>query len=219
MHTFSPSKMWIARAERASEAVPASAHAVQSRPAVGHDRHGLHEPEPGGARRPRGGLHPHAPASARARSSSATGPIREVQDRIGAWMRAARAWHDWQGAKFCRFGDNMRQVAVTEGDKVAAEMNFGFAINGYGVGDLVAEVERRLATPTSKALAARIRGALRRRAGAAQGRRPARVAALRRAARTRPARVPRGRRLQGLHDHLRGFARAAGSCPASRRSG
>ncbi|MGA8712389.1 MAG: L-arabinose isomerase, partial [Roseiarcus sp.] len=56
--------------------------------------------------------------------------------RIGAWMRAARAWRDWQGAKFCRFGDNMRQVAVTEGDKVAAEMKFGFATNGYGVGEL-----------------------------------------------------------------------------------
>jgi L-arabinose isomerase len=64
----------------------------------------------------------------------------EVQDRIGAWMRAARAWHDWQGAKFCRFGDNMRQVAVTEGDKVAAEMKFGFAVNGYGVGDLAAKI-------------------------------------------------------------------------------
>ncbi|HEU5080635.1 MAG TPA: L-arabinose isomerase [Opitutaceae bacterium] len=64
----------------------------------------------------------------------------EVQDRIGAWMRAARAWHDWQGARFARFGDNMRQVAVTEGDKVATEMKFGFATNGYGVGDLVAKV-------------------------------------------------------------------------------
>jgi L-arabinose isomerase len=61
----------------------------------------------------------------------------EVQDRIAAWMRAARAWHDWRGAKFCRFGDNMRQVAVTEGDKVAAEARFGYAVNGYGVGDLV----------------------------------------------------------------------------------
>ena len=64
----------------------------------------------------------------------------EVQDRLGAWMRAARAWHDLQGAKFARFGDNMRQVAVTEGDKVAAEMRFGFAVNGYGVGDLVAKI-------------------------------------------------------------------------------
>jgi len=65
----------------------------------------------------------------------------EVQDRIGAWMRAARAWQDWQGGKFCRFGDNMRQVAVTEGDKVATEMKFGFSTNGYGVGDLVAKMK------------------------------------------------------------------------------
>ncbi len=64
----------------------------------------------------------------------------EVQDRIGAWMRASRAWHDWQGAKFARFGDNMRQVAVTEGDKVAAEANFGFSVNGYGIGDLAASI-------------------------------------------------------------------------------
>src|ERR1039458_9665209 len=61
----------------------------------------------------------------------------EVQAQIGAWSRAAAAWHDWQGARFCRFGDNMREVAVTEGDKVAAQMQFGYSVNGYGVGDLV----------------------------------------------------------------------------------
>ena len=72
----------------------------------------------------------------------------EVQERIGAWMRAARAWQDWQGGRFCRFGDNMRQVAVTEGDKVATEMKFGFSTNGYGVGDLVA----RMKTVTDKAI-------------------------------------------------------------------
>jgi len=64
----------------------------------------------------------------------------EAQDRMAAWMRAARAWHDWQGAKFARFGDNMRSVAVTEGDKVSAEIRFGFSVNGYGVGDLAAHV-------------------------------------------------------------------------------
>ena len=61
----------------------------------------------------------------------------EVQDRIGTWMRATRGWHDWQGAKFVRFDDNMREVAVTEGDKVSAEAKFGYSVNGYGVGDLV----------------------------------------------------------------------------------
>src|SRR5271168_5005702 len=65
----------------------------------------------------------------------------EVQERVEPWMRATRAWHDWQGARFCRFGDNMRNVAVTEGDEVGAEMRFGFSTNGYGVGDLVAKVD------------------------------------------------------------------------------
>jgi L-arabinose isomerase len=60
-----------------------------------------------------------------------------VQEQLGAWSRAAAAWHDWQGAKFCRFGDNMREVAVTEGDKVSAQMRFGYSVNGYGVGNLL----------------------------------------------------------------------------------
>jgi L-arabinose isomerase len=62
---------------------------------------------------------------------------KSTQEKLGAWARAAAAWADWQTAKFCRFGDNMREVAVTEGDKVSAQMKFGFAVNGYGVGDLV----------------------------------------------------------------------------------
>ena len=66
----------------------------------------------------------------------------QVQGRIGTWMRAVRAWHDWQGAKFARFGDNMRYVAVTDGDKVTAEARFGYAVNGYGIGDLVKVRER-----------------------------------------------------------------------------
>ena len=63
-----------------------------------------------------------------------------VQAQLGAWSRAAAAWHDWQTAKFARFGDNMREVAVTEGDKVSAQMQFGYSVNGYGVGDLVKRV-------------------------------------------------------------------------------
>jgi len=51
----------------------------------------------------------------------------EVLARLDVWMRAAAAWHDAQGAKFARFGDNMREVAVTEGNKVSAQMQFGYA--------------------------------------------------------------------------------------------
>jgi L-arabinose isomerase len=64
----------------------------------------------------------------------------EVRARLAAWMRVARGWQDLQGARFARFGDNMRQVGVTEGDKVAAEIRLGYSVNGYGVGDLAEEV-------------------------------------------------------------------------------
>src|SRR3982751_5836986 len=59
-----------------------------------------------------------------------------VLQRIGIWTRAAAGWHDWQGARFVRFGDNMRYVAVTEGDKVEAELRFGYSVNTHGIGDL-----------------------------------------------------------------------------------
>ncbi|WP_184544631.1 L-arabinose isomerase [Mucilaginibacter sp. FT3.2] len=64
----------------------------------------------------------------------------EALAQIETWTRAAAGWHDWQGAKFVRFGDNMRFVAVTDGDKVEAELKFGFSVNTYGIGDLVAVI-------------------------------------------------------------------------------
>jgi len=64
----------------------------------------------------------------------------EVQRKTGVWTRAAAAWHDWQGARVARFGDNMREVAVTEGNKVSAQIQFGYAVSGYGVGDLVERI-------------------------------------------------------------------------------
>src|SRR6478736_7708970 len=60
-----------------------------------------------------------------------------VAERINVWCRAASGWHDWQGARFVRFGDNMRFVAVTDGDKVEAEYKFGYSVNTHGIGDLV----------------------------------------------------------------------------------
>jgi L-arabinose isomerase len=77
----------------------------------------------------------------------------DVQAQLGVWLRAACAWHDAQGARIARFGDNMREVAVTEGDKVEAQIRLGYSVNGYGVGDLVkyvneatdAEIDRLVA--------------------------------------------------------------------------
>lgn len=61
----------------------------------------------------------------------------KVMERINTWSRVCAAWNDWQGARFVRFGDNMRFVAVTEGDKVEAELKFGYSVNYHGIGDLV----------------------------------------------------------------------------------
>ncbi|MEO7311392.1 MAG: L-arabinose isomerase [Chitinophagaceae bacterium] len=60
-----------------------------------------------------------------------------VLDKVNEWSRTAAGWADWQGAKFVRFGDNMRYVSVTDGDKVEAELKFGYSVNTYGIGDLV----------------------------------------------------------------------------------
>ncbi|MBV9442995.1 MAG: L-arabinose isomerase [Acidobacteriaceae bacterium] len=64
-----------------------------------------------------------------------------VHDEIAAWSRAACAWHDSQNLKVARFGDNMRKVAVTEGDKVEAEIQLGYSVDAYGVGDLVKRID------------------------------------------------------------------------------
>jgi L-arabinose isomerase len=77
----------------------------------------------------------------------------EIVDKLDIWMRAACAWNDWQGMKVARFGDNMREVAVTEGDKVEAQKKFGYSVNGYGVGDLVGAIEKVTAAQIDKMMA------------------------------------------------------------------
>jgi L-arabinose isomerase len=65
-----------------------------------------------------------------------------VLAEIATWMRAACAWSDLQFTRVARFGDNMREVAVTEGDKVEAQIRLGFSVYGYGIGDLADVVNR-----------------------------------------------------------------------------
>lgn len=66
----------------------------------------------------------------------------DVQQRLSVWSRAAAGWHESQHMKIARFGDNMRDVAVTEGDKVEAQARLGYSVNGYGVGDLHCAISR-----------------------------------------------------------------------------
>jgi L-arabinose isomerase len=65
-----------------------------------------------------------------------------LREELGTWARAALAWDDAQHLKVARFGDNMREVAVTEGNKVSAQIKFGYSVNGYSLGELAAYVNQ-----------------------------------------------------------------------------
>ena len=139
MHTFSPSKMWIG-ALRSLRKPLLHLHTQFNRDlpwsTIDMDFMNLNQAAHGD--REAGFIHTRLRLSRKVVVGHWSDV--EVQDRIAAWSRAAAGWADLQGAKFVRFGDNMRHVAVTEGDKVAAETRFGFAVNGHGVGDLVRHV-------------------------------------------------------------------------------
>jgi L-arabinose isomerase len=139
MHTFSPAKMWI-RGLGALQKPFAHLHTQFARdlPWATIDMDFMNLNQSAHGDREAGFLHARMRLRRKIVVGHWTDP--ETQDRLAAWMRVARAWHDWQGARFVRIGDNMRQVAVTEGDKVAAEIQFGFSVNGYGVGDLAAKI-------------------------------------------------------------------------------
>lgn len=66
----------------------------------------------------------------------------ELGEKIGKWARAAAGWDDLNHLKVCRIGDNMRNVAVTEGDKTEAENKFGVAVNTWGVNELCQRINK-----------------------------------------------------------------------------
>lgn len=66
----------------------------------------------------------------------------EIQKEIAAWMDVAVAYNESFGIKVARFGDNMRNVGVTEGDKVEAQIQFGWTVDYFGIGDLVQVIDR-----------------------------------------------------------------------------
>lgn len=66
---------------------------------------------------------------------------KNVQEKIGLWMRTAIGVAASKSLKVARFGDNMRDVAVTEGDKVEAQIKLGWSVNTYPVGDLVPYID------------------------------------------------------------------------------
>jgi len=139
MHTFSPSKMWIGGLSSLAKPF-LHLHTQFNRDLpwgeIDMDFMNLNQAAHGD--REAGFIHTRLRLGRKVVVGHWSDP--EVQTDVASWMRVARAWHDWQGAKFARFGDNMRFVAVTEGDKVAAEARFGYSVNGYGIGDLAERI-------------------------------------------------------------------------------
>ena len=139
MHTFSPAKMW-ARGLASLHKPFCHLHTQFNRDlpwgSIDMDFMNLNQAAHGD--REAGFLHSRMGLNRKVVVGHWSDP--EVQAELGVWARVARARHDLQGARFARFGDNMRYVAVTEGDKVASELRFGFETNTYGVGDLVEHV-------------------------------------------------------------------------------
>ena len=140
MHTFSPSRMWIGGLTSLSKPF-CHLHTQYNRELpwseIDMDFMNLNQAAHGD--REAGFMHTRMRLGRKVVVGHWTDPV--VQAQLGAWVRVAHAWSDLQGAKFARFGDNMRGVGVTEGDKVAAEIRFGCSVNGYGVGDLVERVD------------------------------------------------------------------------------
>ena len=209
MHTFSPAKMWITGLDALRKPLLHLHTQADAAAAVVEHRHGLHEPQPGRPRRPRVRL---SSDPARRRPQDRRRPRqrprgRRAGRRLGAgpppaWPRCARL-------RLARFGDNMRDVAVTEGDKVEAQLR----LRRLGQ-HLRRQRPRRGRRRRRRRRDRHARDRVRRRV------RPSRpscvaggdrhdVAALRRADRGRPAHVPDRRRLPRVHDELRGPRRAA----------
>jgi L-arabinose isomerase len=139
MHTFSPSRMWIGGLSLLRKPF-AHLHTQFNRDlpwsAIDMDFMNLNQAAHGD--REAGFMHARMRLPRKIIVGHWQDP--EVVERLSAWMRVARGWQDMQGAKFARFGDNMRRVGVTEGDKVAAETRFGYSVDGYGIGELAREL-------------------------------------------------------------------------------
>jgi L-arabinose isomerase len=140
MHTFSPAKMWIAGLAALRKPL-AHLHTQFNRDipwsTIDMDFMNLNQSAHGG--REFGFIC----SRLRSMRTVIVGHWQEeaVASRLATWARAACGWHDAQGAKIARLGDNMREVAVTDGNKVQAQIRLGYSVNGYGLGDLVAYVQ------------------------------------------------------------------------------
>ena len=140
MHTFSPAKMWIAGLDALRKPLlhlHTQANVELPWGDIDMDFMNLNQAAHGD--REFGYIQTRIGIARKTVTGHVSDP--SVTERVGTWGRAAAATAALRTMKLARFGDNMRNVAVTEGDKIEAELRFGVSVNTYGVNDLVGSVD------------------------------------------------------------------------------
>lgn len=139
MHTFSPAKMWIAGLEALGKPLlhlHTQANVELPWDTIDFDFMNLNQAAHGDRE------YAYLATRIGATRTTVVGHVSNpaVTGRVGTWVRGAAGWDAVRNLRLARFGDNMRNVAVTEGDKTEAEIRFGVSVNTWGVNDLVAAV-------------------------------------------------------------------------------
>jgi L-arabinose isomerase len=140
MHTFSPAKMWIAGLDALRKPLlhlHTQANVALPWSSIDMDFMNLNQAAHGD--REFGHIQTRLGVPRKTVAGHVSDPA--VAERILAWTRAASGVAEVRTLKLARFGDNMRDVAVTEGDKVEAQLRFGVSVNTYGVNELVEAVD------------------------------------------------------------------------------
>jgi L-arabinose isomerase len=141
MHTFSPAKMWIAGLDALQKPLlHLHTQAEMALPWSTIDMDFMNLNQAAHGDREFGYIQSRLGVPRKTVAGHVDSPV--VVARIAQWARAALGRDDLRGLRLARFGDNMRDVAVTEGDKVEAQLRFGVSVNTYGVNDLVAVVDQ-----------------------------------------------------------------------------
>lgn len=141
MHTFSPAKMWITGVDALRKPLlhlHTQAGAALPWSSIDMDFMNLNQAAHGD--REFGHVTARLGVARSVVAGHVSNPV--VRERVAVWTRAARAVHELRSMRLARFGDNMRDVAVTEGDKVEAQLRFGVSVNTYAVTELADLVEQ-----------------------------------------------------------------------------
>jgi L-arabinose isomerase len=140
MHTFSPAKMWITGLDLLRKPLlHLHTQANVELPWADLDMDFMNLNQAAHGDREFGYIQTRLGVARKTVVGHASNPA--VTAKIGTWSRAAAGWAATHDLKLARFGDNMRFVAVTEGDKTEAELQFGVQVNTWGVNDLADAVD------------------------------------------------------------------------------